>query len=234
MHQAVLNDAALALSRILTFHRIHHGFFGGFAILAKGAGHRPETKDIDVLVSAKKHEVVNILSNKRGWLEIPHVRDDYVAFFWNPSEFYDDDVLSSEKGLVLVELFVGQQREKFPLSKHQVLRGNTMGTSYIPVLSEEYLFRGKLIAAASRMKASDVQDIQYLVTSYGKQLKGAVTKADKGTVGLAVRRHPQLRKMLEKVGIETRGALWGARRKKVCAIADMPKLYDVQRGLGCA
>jgi len=232
MHQSILNDAALAVSRILTFHRIHHGFFGGFAILAKGAGHRPETKDIDILVSAKKQEVVNILSNKRGWLEIPHVREDYVAFFWNPSEFYDDDEL--EKGLVLVELFVGQQRSKFPLSKNQVLRGNALGMSYIPILNEEYLFRGKLIAAASRVKASDVQDIQYLISTHGKQLRGAVTKADKGTIGSAVRRHPQLRKMLEKVGIETRGALWGARRKKADMIEGMPKLFDVQRALQCA
>ena len=47
MKHGHLADAAIALSRILTFHRIHHGFFGGFAILSTTTSPARETKDLD-------------------------------------------------------------------------------------------------------------------------------------------------------------------------------------------
>ncbi|KAL7266359.1 hypothetical protein RUND412_011097 [Rhizina undulata] len=247
MQQSILNDAALALSRILTFHRVQHGFFGGFAILAKGARHR-ESKDLDVLVSATKEEIVSILSSKRGWLEIPQSREDYVAFFWNNAEFsprryrqcvaLDSDSESEceddmkEVDFVLVEMFVGQKRGMFPGVRNQVLRGNHMGTSYVQILEEAYLFRGKINACATRGKQSDVQDVAYLIANYGSELKDVAKSMDKRVIGLALKRHPQLTKDLRKLGVGCRGARWGVRGVKV-EDRMVPGCWDVQRGLGC-
>jgi len=229
MHQTTLNDAALALSRVLTFHRIHHTFFGGFAILATGADHR-ESKDLDVLVSAPKSTITHILSDRRDWLEIPHSREDYVAYFWNSSSFSTSPL--EPKHMVLVEMFVGQHdKAHFPESRNTVLKGCKMGTSYVPIANEDVLFRGKLNACASRGKRSDAQDVDYLVATYGERLKVVAKSLDKRTVGLAVRRHPELRKVLAELGVGTRGAVWGVRKAKIEAPA-VPQMWDVHRGLG--
>lgn len=230
MHQTTLNDAALALSRVLTFYRIHHSFFGGFAILAKGAAHR-ESKDLDVLVSASKSTIVSLLSGRRDWLQIPQQREDFVAYFWSSREFATSS--SEPRQMVLVEMFVGQERETFPMSKNTVLKGNKMGTSYVPILSEECLFMGKLRACASRAKSSDAQDVDYLVATYGDQLRKAAKNLDKKTLGLAVRRHPELKKVLGELGVGTRKAVWGVRNARIDGAVN-PQMWDVQRGLGCA
>lgn len=226
MHQSTLNDAALALSRILSFYKIKHGYFGGWSVLATGATYR-ESKDLDVLVAASKSTIHSVLSQKRGWLEIPQCREDYVAFFWNDSEFDPE----GGRGMVLVEMFVGQHRDRFPMVKNQVLRGPRMGASYVPILSEEFLFRGKLNACASRTKSSDAADVDYLVKNYGKELKMAAKGIDKKTVGLAIRRHPELRKILGELGVKTRGAVWGVRKARLDGQVQ-PQMWDVQRGLG--
>ncbi|KAI5844950.1 hypothetical protein DFP73DRAFT_37274 [Morchella snyderi] len=227
MHQSTLNDAALALSRILSFNKIKHGFFGGWSVLACSphAAYR-ESKDIDVLVAATKPTIQRILSQKRGWLEIPQCREDYVAFFWHDAE--------DSQSMVLVEMFVGHDemaRDQFPVSRNQVLSGPRMGTSYVPILKEEFLFRGKLSACATRTKSSDAADVDYLVRNYGKELKMAAKKMDKKTVGMAVRRHPELRKVLGELGVHTRGAVWGVRKARLDGQVQ-PQMWDVQRGLG--
>jgi hypothetical protein len=53
MIQARLNDAAIALSRILHEAGTKHGVFGGFAIVSLG-----ETKDIDCIASVSKQQVI--------------------------------------------------------------------------------------------------------------------------------------------------------------------------------
>lgn len=233
MRQTLLNDAALALSRVLMFHRIQHGFFGGFAILAKG-GHYRESKDLDVLVAADKATIISILSNKRGWLQIPTAREDYVAFFWKANEYAPSEPTSSS--MVLVEMFVssvGNNRTRFPLAKNVVLKGDLMGTSYVPILSEEYLLRGKINAAAARAKAGDAMDIVWLVQNYGdRDLRAVVRGVDKRVLGLAVKRHPELRKVLERIGVQTRGALWTVRKHKVEGTYQTPENWGVQSGLG--
>lgn len=107
MRQSTLTSAAVALSTVLTSHRISHAFFGGWAVIAKGADR--ESKDLDVLVKAEKDDIVTLLTkdirNLRGedvgsWMVIPQSRSDYVAFFWKPS--------SSAAEMVLVELFIGK------------------------------------------------------------------------------------------------------------------------------
>ncbi|KAI5776535.1 hypothetical protein EDC01DRAFT_681975 [Geopyxis carbonaria] len=231
MQQSLLSDAALALSRILTFHRISHGFFGGFAILACGGTHR-ESKDLDVLVSAPKSTITSLLTTARGYLEIPQAREDYVAFFWQPP--------TDTTAMVLVEMFCGHAgTAAFPLAKHTV----NLGRSYVPILTSEYLLRGKLNAAAARHKSGDAQDIQFLCATYPLELRAALAApgrmVDKKLVAAAVKRHPCLAKALEKVGalggVRARGitakASFGLRAKRAGDVVP-PGVWGVHRGLG--
>jgi hypothetical protein len=246
MHHTLLSDAALALSRILTFHRIHHAFFGGFAILSTTSSPSRETKDLDVLVSATKEHITSLLSARHGWLEIPQAREDYVAYFYKSphsssgasfcssiiSEASDDSETNTP--MVLVEMFVGHQASRFPVSQNCILKGRHMGVSYVPILDPSYLFRGKLHAAATRAKQGDALDILYLVKEYGTELKERLDGVDKTIVKQAVQRHPELRRALEKVGIKT-GSRWRhcVGKKNEGPLANQPAgLFDVHRGLG--
>ncbi|KAI5789285.1 hypothetical protein FPQ18DRAFT_261628 [Pyronema domesticum] len=227
MHHTLLSDAALALSRILTFHRIHHAFFGGFAILSTTSSPSRETKDLDVLVSATKEHITSLLSARHGWLEIPQAREDYVAYFYKSPH-------KTNTPMVLVEMFVGHQASRFPVSQNCILKGRHMGVSYVPILDPSYLFRGKLHAAATRAKQGDALDILYLVREYGTELKERLDGVDKTVVKQAVQRHPELRRALEKVGIKT-GSRWRhcVGKKNEGPLANQPAgLFDVHRGLG--
>jgi predicted nucleotidyltransferase component of viral defense system len=198
-----------------------------------------------VLVSATKSTITSLLSQRHGWLEIPQNREDYVAYFYrNPyvgSSASSFDSTSTEgedeAPMVLVEMFVGHQASRFPVSKNCVLRGRHMGTSYIPILSEEYLFRGKLNAAATRGKPGDVSDILYLIDQYGDTIRERLDGIDKTVVNEAVRRHPELRRPLQKVGVRAARApvRWpiSKKNKDKTVFAVVPaKTWDVHRGLG--
>lgn len=95
MRQERLNDAAIALNRILSRNGIKFGIFGGYAVGILG-GPR-ESKDVDCLASVTKKQIISLLDGKEGFQCIPQSREDYVAFFW------------SERP-VLVEIFC----ERFP------------------------------------------------------------------------------------------------------------------------
>ena len=100
MHQARLNDAAIALSRILDRNRIKFGIFGGYAIAAYGS--QRESKDIDCLAGVNKQRIVDVLDGKDGFARLPQVREDYVAFLWSNT--------LNRHNAVLVEIF----SEQFP------------------------------------------------------------------------------------------------------------------------
>ena len=106
MHQSILDCAAVALSTVFSSHKIQHAFFGGWAIISKGADR--ESKDLDCLVKADKEDVVQLLTQDvKGlygedvgvWMEIPQARSDYVAFFWKNTAAVGE--------MVLVEVFTG-------------------------------------------------------------------------------------------------------------------------------
>lgn len=100
MIQERLNDAAIALHRILSQEHVKFGIFGGYAIGAIG-GVR-ESKDIDCLASVSKDRIIQVLNNKGGFQAIPQSRQDYVAFFWSDKP--------DRQNAVLVEIFC----EQFP------------------------------------------------------------------------------------------------------------------------
>src|SRR5690348_16988257 len=100
MIQERLNDAAIALSQILTRAGIKFGIFGGYAIAVRG-GLR-ESKDIDCLASVSKQQVINLLDGVDGFVAVPQSRLDYVAFLWSDRP--------NRANAVLVEVFC----EQFP------------------------------------------------------------------------------------------------------------------------
>jgi hypothetical protein len=100
MHQARLNDAAIALSRVLDRAGITFGIFGGYAIAAHG-GQR-ESKDIDCLAAVTKQQILDLLDGKQGFVAVPQTREDYVALLWSDKP--------NRQNAVLVEIFC----EQFP------------------------------------------------------------------------------------------------------------------------
>jgi hypothetical protein len=100
MLQDRLNDAAIALSRVLSDARIKFGIFGGYAIAVLG-GQR-ESKDIDCVAALSKQAVISLLDGRHGFVAVPQTRDDYVAFLWSNN--------TNRANAVLVEIFC----EQFP------------------------------------------------------------------------------------------------------------------------
>ncbi|RCI14421.1 hypothetical protein L249_6186 [Ophiocordyceps polyrhachis-furcata BCC 54312] len=76
-----LNDAAIALYRVLNRQNIAFGIFGGYAIGTIG-GVR-ESKDIDCLASVSKDQILQLLDRKEGFQAVPQTRQDYAAFLWS-------------------------------------------------------------------------------------------------------------------------------------------------------
>jgi hypothetical protein len=113
MHQARLNDAAIALARVLDKKIIYFGFFGGYAIGAYG-GQR-ECQDIDCLAGATKQQLIDLLDGKGGFVKAPietrfigapnQISEDYVAFLWSERP--------NRQNEVLVEIWCDQFPGKF-------------------------------------------------------------------------------------------------------------------------
>lgn len=95
-----LNDAAIALHRVLASANVKHGIFGGYAVAALG-GPR-DSKDIDCLASVSKAQIVQLLNGRDGFTMLDSARNDYVAFFWSEK--------AKDPHAVLVEIFT----ESFP------------------------------------------------------------------------------------------------------------------------
>ena len=98
MIQPRLNDAAIALDRVMAAASIKYGIFGGYAVSSLG-GPR-ESKDIDCLASASKEQIIALLDGNDGFKYIDQTRTDYVAFLWSEKP--------KDSRAVLVEISVDQ------------------------------------------------------------------------------------------------------------------------------
>ena len=96
MIQSRLNDAAIALHRVLAAANIKYGLFGGFAVSTLGGSR--ESKDVDCLASASKEQITALLDGNHGFKYIDQSRPDYVAFLWSEKP--------KDSRAVLVEIFV--------------------------------------------------------------------------------------------------------------------------------
>ncbi|KAI1371553.1 hypothetical protein F4677DRAFT_450205 [Hypoxylon crocopeplum] len=220
-----LNDAAIALHRVLSGGGVKFGLFGGYAVGVMG-GERA-TKDIDCLASASKDQVVELLHKKDGFVVIPQTRQDYVAFFW------DDQAEGRDP--VLVEIFC----EKFPGSTYSMdnveccllpVEGRLFGQDVSSFLDPFYLFKGKLHATAVRSTFRDSADIRTLEYKHGPVIKPRVKELSLEDVGLSIRQYPELELSLGRLGVDLDQAKQAAKHIKV-DLLQVPPAGDVQRGV---
>ncbi|TWU76674.1 hypothetical protein ED733_008476 [Metarhizium rileyi] len=220
-----LNDAAIALHRVLSREQVTFGIFGGYAVATFG-GPR-ESKDVDCIASVSKDQIIRLLNDKEGFKVIPQSRKDYVAFFWSDR--------TDRGNAVLVEIFC----EKFPGSRYSMfdvpcniisIKGFSLGQGVARFLEPFYLFKGKLRAAATRAKFHDSADLRMLVGKYYTALKSRAHELDLEYVGLSLKRYPELERLFEQLGVDI------AKAKRVANDLDLDTLSapapgDVQRGL---
>ncbi|SPQ23065.1 abae4c8e-ebd4-469e-b4b8-e04d43b8f7ae [Thermothielavioides terrestris] len=145
MLQERLNDAAIALHRVLEKTDVDFGIFGGHAVAAMG-GLRM-SKDVDCLVSTSKDKIVELLNGKEGFVAFPQNQPDYERFLWS-----DDKDLRNP---VQVEIYCAE----FPGSQHAMagvrtdtllIEGLSQGEGVSRFLEPFRVFKGKLSAAATR------------------------------------------------------------------------------------
>lgn len=101
-----MNDAAIALSRVLTTAGIRFGIFGGYAIATYG-GPR-QSKDIDCLAAGNKQQLLDLLDGEEGFAAVNQSRDDYVAFVWSDKP--------DCSGGILVEIFPEQFQDEYQVT----------------------------------------------------------------------------------------------------------------------
>ncbi|OJD20447.1 hypothetical protein ACJ73_08221 [Blastomyces percursus] len=177
--QARLNDAAIALHRVLS-GQVKFGIFDGYAVSTLG-GPRA-SKDVDCIASVNKQQILNILDGKNGFVAMSQLRQDYVAFLWS-------DKPNRERA-VLVEIFC----EGFPgatftmanvVPSETQVTGETQGTGATMLLDPVYLFKGKLRAAATRqlsllyvgLALKRYPELQYCFTRIGIDIQAANARA---------------------------------------------------------
>ncbi|KZF23719.1 hypothetical protein L228DRAFT_246561 [Xylona heveae TC161] len=157
MVQERLNDAAIALYRILRQANVKSGIFGGYAIAVLG-GLR-QSKDIDCIASISKAQIISLLDGKDGFAAIPQSRQDYVAFLWSDKPDRSNAVLVE----IFCEQFAGSQYTMRDIQASlRTVNGQRLGTGLASVLDPFYLFKGKLRAAATRAKYHDSFDLRWL------------------------------------------------------------------------
>ncbi|KAI0890789.1 hypothetical protein F4806DRAFT_489882 [Annulohypoxylon nitens] len=206
MSRELLNDAAIVLHHIFSNENIKYGIFGGYAISAFG-GLRA-TKDIDVLASISKDELLKLVTKEHGFDALTQARDDYVAFL------YADK--AAPKLQVLVEVFCA----KFKDFQHTMkgvsitaipIKGSYHGPGFASFLDPPYLFKGKLHAAATRSRPYDAADLRALVTRYKEDIASHTDKMNIKDIGLAIKRHPELVFLFRQLDIDVHKAERAAR-----------------------
>lgn len=108
--------------------------------------------------------------------------------------------------------------------------GLSQGQGVSSFLDPFYLFRGKLLAAATRSKFHDSADLRMLGGAYEQQIKERARELNPEYVGLSIKRYPELERLLVKLGVDVNSA------KEVTKDMDIAKLPppqpgDVQKGL---
>ncbi|KAK4041146.1 ser thr protein phosphatase superfamily [Parachaetomium inaequale] len=222
LHQR-LNDAAIALHRVLDHENINIGIFGGYAVTAIG-GVR-ESKDVECLASVSKDQIIQILNGKEGFAVIPQSRTDYVTFLWSNNP--------GRQNAVLVEMFC----ERFPGAQFSMagvpcntvaIQGLTLGQGTSRFLDPFYIFKGKLRAAATPSKFTDSADLRMLVSRHEAIIRPRVGELSIEYLGHAVKRYIELGILFERLGIDVEAA-----KEAVKDVDQLPPPApgDVQQGL---
>ncbi|UNI24653.1 hypothetical protein JDV02_010385 [Purpureocillium takamizusanense] len=227
MIQERLNDAAIALHRVLGREHIRFGIFGGYAIGATG-GVR-ESKGVDCLVSASKAQIMQLLTSRHGFQAIPSRsrQEDHVAFQWSDRPDGRDAVV------------VAMYFERFPGSRHALgagacnhvaIHGRSLGPGTSSFLKPFLLFKSKLCAAATRVSLHDSVDLRLLARRHGAVIKCHAKELNLEHVGLAMKRYPDLGRLFEGLGVDVQKAMGRAQHLDPHHLP-RPASGDVQRGL---
>lgn len=218
MHQTRLNDAAIALDRVLGRAGVKFGIFGGYSISVLGC--QRESKDIDCVASVNKQQIISLMNGKEGFVAVPQGCQDYVAFLWSDQP--------NRQNAVLVEIFC----EQFPGYRHTMqdlhmnevaITGQALGNGRSSFLDPVDIFKEKLCATATRDKFQDSADLQWLETRYGAQIQERRRELKLDYVGLAMKRYPELINLFARIGVDLNGARYAARNldpNKIPAPAD--------------
>jgi len=242
MHQTRLNDAAIALDRVLSKAGVKFGIFGGYSITVLG-GQR-ESKDIDCVASVNKQQIISVMNGKEGFFAVPQGRQDYVAFLWSDQP--------NRQNAVFVEIFceqfpgmsklcpkrpsclicsTGYRHTMQDLHMNEVaITGQALGNGRSSFLDPVDIFKEKLHAAATRAKFHDLADLRWLETRYGAQIQERRGKLKLDYVGLALKRYPELTILFARIGVDINGARYAARNLDPNKIP-APAPGDVQQGL---
>lgn len=79
-------------------------------------------------------------------------------------------------------------------------RDGTTGTSTF--LDPFHIFKGKLGAAATRSKFHDSADLRWLESHCAAQITARKNELSLESVGLAIKRYPELERMFKRLGID--------------------------------
>ena len=231
-----LNDAAIALSCILTQAGVKFGIFGGFAILCLG-GVR-ESKDVDCIASITKPQILELLNDRDGFSALPQTRQDYVAFIWSTfaNESIGDSVLvevfcadfpgewtiiPNSSDIEWLTVYLGSQ---YSMSAVQLfnteIQGEHLGKGSTYVLDPSFIFEGKLSAAALRDKFHDAADLRWLEAHY--------PQLNMICIGLVLKTHPEMHWLFERIGVDVEKA---KNRAEGVSVPGAGGIGAVQKGL---
>ena len=109
--------------------------------------------------------------------------------------------------------------------------GQILGTATTKLLDVPLIFKGKLVAAASRAKYSDAADLLYLEGRYGSRIKPRQKEYNLRCIGLALKRYPHLEHAFRRLGFNVQKAKEEAEDLELSDGLAGPALNQVQNGL---
>lgn len=117
------------------------------------------------------------------------------------------------------------------LSTHKVaVSGQASGSGRISLLDPVQIFKGKLHAAATRAKFHDSADLRWLAVRAKDKLIAARAQLNLPTIGLALKRYPELKSTFLSLEINTKKAEEAVANVSLSQLPP-PKVGDVQMGL---
>ena len=108
--------------------------------------------------------------------------------------------------------------------------GQSQGTGSTALLDSQYLFKGKLRAAATRAKFHDSADVRWLGGREQARLQQARCEFSLLYVGLALKQYPELESCFTRIGLDVNAAKVSASAHELNQLPP-PQPGDAQRGL---
>lgn len=113
-------------------------------------------------------------------------------------------------------------------STYEHIAGEVLGNQFAAILDPVCIFKGKLHAAAAREKFHDSADLRWLEQKFGMTLQQRRSEFNLETVGLAMKRYPELEPLFVRIGVDITAA---KARATTIALSTLLHKGDVQNGL---